>query len=125
MARLREIVIDARCPSGLARFWAQALDTYQVRAYDAAEIERLAALGLTPETDPSVALDGSGPTIFFQLSNAPKTSRNRVHLDLETSSRDQEIRRLEQLGANVRDEHDGFTVMLDPEGNEFCLVGPR
>ena len=29
------------------------------------------------------------------------------------------------LGAGVRDEHDTFTVMLDPEGNEFCVLDPR
>jgi len=124
MAQLREIVIDALRPAELACFWAAALDTYRVRGYDTGEIERLAAQGLTPETDPSVALDGNGPTIFFQRTATLKTSRNRLHLDLETTARGHEVRRLEQLGARVLDQHEGFTVMRDPEGNEFCLVGP-
>ena len=65
--RLRDIVIDAREPARLARFWAEALDGYAVREYDDAELHRLAAQGLTPETDPSVAVDGPGPTLFFQF----------------------------------------------------------
>ncbi len=122
MARLKDIVVDSLHPARLARFWASALEEYEVRPYDADEIERLAALGLTPETDPAVALDGEGPTIFFQTTDAPKTVRNRVHLDIATLDRAREIERLEGLGARIRDEHDDFTVMLDPESNEFCVV---
>ena len=61
-----KIVVDADVPSRLARFWEQALTDYRIRAYDDAEIARLAALGLTPETDPSVILDGPGPELCFQ-----------------------------------------------------------
>ena len=60
MARLRQIVVDCDTPSSLARFWAAALDGFGVRPYDDAEIARLAALGLTPETDP--ASSSTGPT---------------------------------------------------------------
>lgn len=63
MAAMREIVFDCERPSELARFWAGVLDGYDVRAYDGAEIERLASLGLTPETDPTVAVDGPGPIV--------------------------------------------------------------
>ncbi|MEM8769820.1 MAG: VOC family protein [Pseudomonadota bacterium] len=121
MAELKEIVIDALHPAALARFWAETLEDYSLRPYDAEEVARLAGLGLTPETDPSVALDGSGPTIFFQLTETPKAGRNRIHLDLATRDRSAEVARLEKLGAVVRDRHDGHTVMLDPEGNEFCV----
>jgi len=124
LARLKEIVIDAAQPPALARFWAAALDGYAVRAYDAVEIARLAALGFTPETDPSVMVDGPGPTLCFQTERGAKSSRNRVHLDLTCADRAAEIRRLAGLGARVRDHHDGFSVMLDPEGNEFCVLGP-
>lgn len=125
MATLREIVVDSLHPARLASFWAEALDGYAVRAYDDAEISRLAALGFTPETDPQVAIDGAGPTIFFQQTHQKKLQRNRIHLDISASSRDAEVKRLTALGATVRDEHDGYTVMLDPEGNEFCVVDPR
>jgi hypothetical protein len=118
-----------RLPQGsrkasLARFWAAALDGYAVRAYDDAEMARLAALGFTPESDPSVMVDGPGPTLCFQAKPEPKTARNRIHLDIVAGPRAEEVARLAALGARVRDDHDGFTVMLDPEGNEFCVVEP-
>jgi hypothetical protein len=122
MARLKEIVIDARHPAKLARFWAGVLDEYRVRAYDTAEIERLAASGLTPDTDPTVALDGDGgPTLFFQASGKPRQGRNRMHFDVLCEVLAAEIGRLETLGASVREHHEDYTVMLDPEGNEFCI----
>ena len=124
MARIKEIVVDARDPPALARFWAAVLDDYDVRPYDAAELAALASRGLTPETDPSVALDGNGPTLFFQLTRQSKVGRNRIHLDLRCASRVQEVARLQRLGASVRDVHDTHTVMLDPEGNEFCVQEP-
>jgi hypothetical protein len=124
MARLRDIVIDCADAPALARFWAAALDGYDVRPYDAAEIARLAARGLTPETDPQVAVDGPGPTLWFQQMPERKRSRNRVHLDLAAADCAAEIDRLRALGATVRDERDGYTVMQDPEGNEFCVLDP-
>ena len=125
MARLRDIVIDCAHPASLARFWAEVLDGYEVRAYDDEEIARLARLGLTPETDPAVAVDGPGPTLWLQLKPEPKTTRNRVHLDVApAASREAEVARLCAVGATVRDVHDDHTVMLDPEGNEFCVRDP-
>jgi hypothetical protein len=125
MAALREIVFDALHPAALARFWAAALDGYAVRSDDDAEIARLGALGLTPETDPSVAVDGPGPTLFFQRTAEPKRGRNRVHLDVATRNRRAEVERLVALGATLAREPDGFTVLRDPEGNEFCVVERR
>jgi hypothetical protein len=122
MAKLDQIIIDAVRPSALARFWAALLDGYAVRAYDAAELSRLAARGLTPDSDPAVAVDGPGPTLFFQQAEEPKTARNRVHLDVAVPDRRREVERLRALGARVAREREGFTVMHDPEGNEFCVV---
>lgn len=124
VARIKEIVVDALNPAKLARFWAAALDEYAVRPYTAADLTDLASRGLTPETDPSVALDGAGPTIFFQLTRQSKIGRNRIHLDLRCASRAAEVTRLERLGASVRDVRSTYTVMLDPEGNEFCVQDP-
>ena len=125
MVRIRDIVIDSVDPPKLARFWAAALDGYAVRPYDAAEIARLAERGFTPETDPGVAVDGPGPTFFLQRVSAPKTARNRLHLDLVGGPRPEEVARLRGLGASVRDAHEGYTVMQDPEGNEFCVQDPE
>ena len=125
MAKLTDIVFDSFEPARLARFWADALDGYTVRAYDQTELQAFAARGLTTSTDPSVAVDGPGPTLFFQRSTQIKRDRNRVHLDTRAADRSSEVMRLESLGATVRDVHDSFTVMLDPEGNEFCVLDQR
>jgi hypothetical protein len=125
IAELADIVIDSLHPAGLARFWAAVLQGYSVRDYDAAEIERLAELGFTPETDPAVAVDGPGPTLFFQVTELPKRERNRIHLDLVGVDRDQEVERLTALGASVRDVRSDHTVLLDPESNEFCVKDRR
>ncbi len=82
--------------------------------------------------------DGTGPRLFFQQVPEGKTAKNRVHLDvraapgLEGEARmaalDAEAERLATLGATrvSRTEpappmENGFIVMTDPEGNEFCL----
>ena len=72
-----------------------------------------------------MALDGTGPTLFFQLTRQSKVGRNRIHLDLRCASRADEVARLERLGASVRDVRPTYTVMLDPEGNEFCVQDPH
>lgn len=122
MARLKDIVVDADHPAQLARFWAQAAEGYAVRAYDAAEIARLAAEGRTPETDPVVMVDGPGPTLCFHLRRGPRPFRNRVHLDLSAPDREAEVRRLLALGATVWRREAGYTTLRDPEGNPFCIV---
>lgn len=75
MARLKQIVIDCHHPAALARFWAAALDDFEVRPYDDAEIARLTALGFTPETDPGVILDGPHIEICFQQADPPSTTK--------------------------------------------------
>lgn len=121
MGRLKEIVFDCRHAAGLARFWAALLEDYAVRAYDEAEIARLAGLGLTPETDPVVMVDGPGPTLCFHEIERGRR-QGRIHLDVAVSHRQAERQRALELGASVIREADGYTVMADPEGNHFCLV---
>jgi hypothetical protein len=125
MGTLREIVFDSDHPARLARFWAAALEGYAVRPYDAAEVARLAALGLTPETDPTVMVDGPGPMLCFQLHESPRPERNRLHLDIAAVDRPAEIARLSALGARLVREGEGYTVMQDPEGNNFCIADRR
>jgi len=122
MGRLKEIVIDADYPAMLARFWIEALDEYDLMAYDDAEIARLAALGLTPETDPSVMAVGPGPRLCFQLRKGERPLRNRLHFDIATADPIAEVSRLLALGATVVRETDDYTVLNDPEGNNFCVV---
>lgn len=123
-ARLNEIVFDCRRAAPLARFWAVLLDGYAVRAYDEAEIDRLAALGLTPETDPVVMVDGPGPTVCFHEVERGRV-QGRIHLDIEVDDRAAERARALALGAALVREAEGYTVLADPEGNHFCLVDRR
>lgn len=125
MGKIQEIVFDCDKPSRLAQFWAGLLDGYQVRDYDEAEIARLAALGFTPETDPTVMVDGPGPSICFQNVEGRRYDNNRVHFDIEVTDRPAEVERLKELGAEPVRVLPTYTVMRDPEGNQFCLVDRR
>lgn len=122
MGRLKEIVIDCDIPSRVARFWAAALDGYEVMPYDDAELAHLAEMGLTPETDPTVMVDGPGTRLCFHLRQGERPARNRVHLDIAASDRRQEVERLLSLGATFVRETDAYTVLNDPEGNNFCVT---
>jgi hypothetical protein len=124
MARLQDVVFDSHHPASIARFWAAALDGYQVAPYDEAELERLRGEGiLDPEDDPSVLVEGPDglPRIFFQLVPEQKVVKNRLHLDLRCDAVDAELPRLLELGASVTAEYNDHLLLCDPEGNEFCL----
>lgn len=121
MARLKEVVFDCDHPASLARFWAGVLDGYVVRAYDAAEIARLAGLGFTPETDPVVMVDGPGPSLCFQRAPRP-APRGPIHLDVVThGSLAAEVTRIEALGGRLAEARESHAVMTDPEGTRFCV----
>jgi catechol 2,3-dioxygenase-like lactoylglutathione lyase family enzyme len=68
-----------------------------------------------------------GPRLAFQQVPEPKTVKNRVHLDLGAADPEAFIARALGLGAARLAEHDlpgiHWTVMADPEGNEFCVTG--
>ena len=125
MGVINEIVFDCDKPAVLAKFWAQILDGYDVRPYDEDEIARLAALGLTPETDTTVMVDGPGPSLCFQNVDGRVYDNNRVHMDIEVTDRTSEVDRLKEAGATLDRVLPTYTVMRDPEGNQFCLVDPR
>jgi hypothetical protein len=120
LSSLRAVVLDCRRAAPLAQFWAEALG-WGVRPYDDDEIERLAARGLTPETDPTVAVDApdGSLTLFCVEVPEPKRGKNRMHLDV--SLPDSELERLLAMGASVVERMPDWTVMADPEGNEFCV----
>jgi hypothetical protein len=122
MALLKQVVVDCTTPSSLARFWAAALDDFEIRPYDDAEIDRLAALGLTPDTDPVVILDGPHLEICFQKVEVETRTKKPVHLDVTSTTWHSEIDRLVALGATVKEQFDAHAWMLDPEGNDFCVV---
>ena len=144
MTREIQVTFDCADPAALAAFWAEVLG-YRIQAppagfdtWDAA----LEAMGIPEErrNDASAVVDpdGRGPRIFFQRVPEGKTAKNRVHLDIRAApglagddrmaSHEAEAARLVALGARrvrrVEPEPPlgaGHIVMLDPEGNEFCL----
>jgi len=126
MARLLDMVIDSHHPASLARFWAGALDGYEVAFYDADELARLRKIGIDdPEDDPTVLIVGpeGSPRIWCQAVPEPKSGKNRVHVDLVSDQPDVELARLVELGARVADQQSNpdLVVLHDPEGNELCL----
>ena len=57
--------------------------------------------------------------IVFAPVPEPKTVKNRIHIDVTTP----DVDALVAAGARVlrpQDDEIGWTVMADPEGNEFC-----
>ena len=109
------ITFDCHNPGELALFWGAALD-YKVTAEENKAIA-------TPS-------DAHFSRLMFLKVPEGKTVKNRVHLDLRPSdtSRDAALDKLIGLGAQkVADfnEHSwAWTVLLDPEGNEFCVEQP-
>ena len=131
--RIDAVVLDCRDAAPLARFWAAALE-WRVAPYDEEELARLASKGIfDPEDDPTVMVeppdDSDLPVIFLVEVPEDKVVKNRMHLDLQVGEElETEVERLEGLGASIRNwaEGDGgmWCVMLDPEGNEFCVMPP-
>lgn len=123
MNGLVEIVLDCAHSAPQARFWATALN-WRVRPYDDAEIARLAARGLTPQTDPTVAVDAPDRSLvlFCVEVPEPKTGKNRMHLDVRIRDREH-FDQLINMGARILARRQDRIVVADPEGNEFCAVG--
>lgn len=118
---------DANDPRRLADFWAAALGYVPEPGYD------------DPDGASIIDPDGRGPAIGWLRVPESKSAKNRLHIDIRVAgegpwdmpARERLIRakvpELVALGATVvREEHDGavlgHVVMVDPEGNEFCVA---
>ena len=115
---LEAIVVDAQDPGGLARFWAEATG-WRISASS-----HLVATLRHPGDVP--------PALDLVSVAEPAPGKNRVHLDVAPAADDDqaaEVDRLRQLGAAPADVGQGdditWVVLTDPEGNEFCVLGPR
>ncbi len=139
-----QVTFDCADPDRLAHFWAAALG-YRIPEPPAGHAtwqEWLRSRGVPQEDWNSASAiedpEGARPRIYFQRVPEPKTSKNRMHLDLtvgggsgvpvdERRARvDAEVARLRALGASDHrgaiDQDGEYWVRLnDPEGNEFCL----
>jgi hypothetical protein len=125
VARLHDVVFDCDHPASLARFWAQAVEGYQVAPYDEAELARLRETGINdPEDDPGVLVAPPSPELprlYFQKVPEPKLVKNRVHVDLRANDVDAEVARLVAIGAVEVHRQSTWVTLRDPEGNEFCV----
>ena len=109
-----QVIIDARDPVALGNWWRAALDWVVVND-DPDEFE------IRPAADRL-------PGLLFALVPEPKQVKNRLHLDFRPDDRDTEVERLLGLGAARADVGQGeqsWIVLVDPEGNEFCVLSSR
>jgi hypothetical protein len=115
--RLVALCVDANDPLGLARFWAEAL--------------RWVVDDETAEEIRVVPTDGTRFRVDFMPGTEAKVGQNRLHLDLTSTSLDDQrdsVARLVELGARHIDigqrPDEAHVVLADPEGNEFCVIEP-
>ncbi|WP_327578027.1 MULTISPECIES: VOC family protein [unclassified Streptomyces] len=124
-SKFTELAIDCADPDALARFWCSVLG-YEVQ--DVAD-------GLVTIGPPAVpeGKDRPGPlppALTFARVPEGKTVKNRLHIDVNPTDRerDEEVRRLLDLGARHIDVGQGdvsWVPLADPEGNEFCVLATR
>jgi 4a-hydroxytetrahydrobiopterin dehydratase len=108
-----EIAIDAMDIGAVLPFWQAVLGYVPEHS---AEGEQATAI-MDPE--------GLGPSVWFQQLDAPRTDRNRIHLDVDVPSDVAEERVAAAIAAGGRlvsdAEAKAFWVLADAEGNEACV----
>jgi Glyoxalase-like domain len=118
------VAFDCADALAVGRFWSAAIG----RPLDPGGTREFASIGFRGRRNSQgwapVERDAD-PTWLFAQVPEPRTAKNRVHLDVVAADPEAEIARLTELGATRvadRDEY-GFswTLMVDPEGNEFDL----
>jgi hypothetical protein len=137
MARVGNITFACEDPLALAGFWAAVLG-YELDRADGELRDALLAAGMSEADidsecgvrDPA----GNGPRLYFQRKQKTPTTTAPLHLDVNVDGDvEGEIRRLLELGASFVETKtrsvgrfsETWTVMRDPEGNPFCVQGPR
>ena len=107
------ITVDCTDPDRLAEWWAAVLGG--------------SVSALMPGEFVLVSTPG-GPALGFQRVAEPTPGKNRVHLDLGTTTDlESEVARLTGLGATVTDRQTlpggyRWVVLADPDGNAFCVA---
>ena len=119
--RLVQIAMNARDDSAVGRFWAEALG-WGISSEEPG-VTNVEPVGFVYPDPAAVCID-------VIAVPEPKTVKNRVHIDLATTSATHQAElaaRLRDLGATPADVGQGdvpWTVLADPEGNEFCVLAP-
>lgn len=114
-SRIAQVAIEAEQPQLLAEFWCAVL------GWVVHDVEEGVIWCIGPA-------DGSLPGIDVGPAQGAKSGKSRLHLDLRADgvSTEEELERLLALGAHTVDIGQGpevsWTVLADPEGNEFCLL---
>jgi hypothetical protein len=125
--RCHTIVIDSQDIATLGRWWAETLE-WQI-VYEAAD-----ELVIIPRDviERDLSWEHTPPGLVFVPVPEGKTVKNRLHIDLAphtSDDRDAEIARLLARGAALADvgqpDTVPWTVLTDPEGNEFCVLSSR
>jgi hypothetical protein len=119
MIQVLTVTFDCADPYGLAEWWSRATGWPLVDSEPGDDAVQL---------DPPPDRPHQSPLLFLRVPEG-KTAKNRVHLDVvptDGRTRDEEVDRLIALGAKPYEDHrrpdgSGWMVLLDPEGNEFCV----
>jgi catechol 2,3-dioxygenase-like lactoylglutathione lyase family enzyme len=120
--RITTVLVDCADPDRLSAFYQAVLGWEVVDRPDEQSVE------IGP---PGQREKGPVPTLLFQRVPEPTPGKNRLHLDLNATDRDQdaELTRLLELGATRADVgqtgEESWHVLADPEGNVFCLLESR
>ena len=122
-------VIDAHDIATLSRWWAQTLD-WQIVYEDDEEVAIIPKWVAEDRIGDLAEWLRSGPGMVFVPVPEGKTVKNRLHIDLaphKSQDRDAEVAALLERGATHADVGQSddvtWTVLADPEGNEFCVLG--
>jgi predicted enzyme related to lactoylglutathione lyase len=112
-ARISAVMIDCHDPESLVEFWSAIAGVEAEYVY--------------PDYIFTSKIPGNHIRLAFQRVPEDKVVKNRLHLDLAHPKPETLIAKVIELGGSRRDDHDSegtsWTVLTDPEGNEFCITG--
>jgi predicted enzyme related to lactoylglutathione lyase len=111
-ARVGAVMIDCHDPNALMEFWSQIIGIEVDHTF--------------PGYIFATRIPGNHIRLAFQKVPEDKTVKNRLHLDMSHEDPEALIAKVESLGGSrIEDRELGgytWTVLADPEGNEFCVT---